>query len=68
MLKHHVRTEQCRQQYRTGLIMVAPEWVAERDRTGMGRKVFERLQVGRDGAPATDSVWQRAEIDNQWAE
>jgi len=62
MLKPHLRVEQCRVQYRIGLTMSAPEWVPERDKTGMGRRVAERLQVGRDGAPFTDSIWQRADI------
>jgi hypothetical protein len=67
MLKPHLRVEQFHVQYRIGLTMSAPEWVPERDKTGMGRRVAERLQVGRDGEPFTDSTWQRAGIDDQCA-
>ena len=66
MLKNHVRVEEIRQQYRLALTLVAPVKVAERDKSGMGRRFANRLQVRRDTKPFKDSVQKRCEADAMW--
>ena len=56
-------SEQQRKEYRVALTVLAPEQVAERDNSGMSRKVAEALGVNRSRALFTESVAERAEID-----
>ena len=51
ILKGHHQVESIRQQYRISLTILAPEVVRERDRTGMSRRVAERLQINRNRDP-----------------
>ena len=56
-------SEQQRREYRVILTAVAPELAAQRDKSGMSRKVAAALGVYRKGAPFRDAVAKRDEID-----